>query len=304
MPLIKNVVIAGATGLVGRVVSKHMIDSGLFNVTILLRKGSSSSYDTSGSPSVSVVKVDFASRQDLEEVLRGQDAVVSALATTAAEAQIPLIEAASAVGVKRFLPSEYACKLDSPGTRENPMFASKARVEDLLIEKSKASSSLTYTFVLTSVFLDWGITNRFTIDLTTSTPRVIDGGNLKFSTTSLDTLGEAIIGVLNHPEETKNRVVQVHDRLTTQNELLDLARKAYPDRRWEPVSVSLDDLVKKAEENLAQGKLDQETAFSFLYQRIMAPGFGGAFEETDNELLGIQPKGDDFIIQTIKDFLE
>lgn len=302
MSAIKNVVIAGATGALGSVLAKQVIDSGLFNVTIFKRVGSTST--TAAFPdSVKVVEVDYTSVEGLQAALAGQDAVVSTLATLAVDTQKPLIDAAAAAGVKRFLPSEFGCVIENPNAAAIPIFAGKVAVEEYLKEKAK-TTELSYTFVYTSAFLDWGIQNNFTIDLTNPTPRIINDGNLPFSSTSLSTIGDAVVGVLTHPEETKNRSVKVQDVQITQNKLLALAAKAYPEKKWEPVSANLDDLYTAALGNLSKGVVDHEVIFSCLYRGLLTPEYGCNFVENDNELLGIKPKGEDFIIETIKAHLK
>lgn len=297
MSAIKNVVIAGATGALGSVLAKQVIDSGLFNVTVFKRAGSSSALSVP--ESVKVVEVDYTSTESLTAALAGQDAVVSTLATLAVETQLPLIDAAIAAGVKRFLPSEFGCDIENPNARAIPIFGGKVKIEDYLKEKS-ATTGLSYTFVYTSAFLDWGIKNNFTINLASPTPQIINDGNLSFSTTALSTIGDAVVGVLSHPEETKNRSVRVHDLVITQNKLLDLARQAYPEKKWEPVSANLEELYSAALTSLGKGVVDHQTVVAFLYRGLLDPAYGGAFQKTDNELLGLKNKGEDFIIETIK----
>lgn len=299
MSSIKNVVLAGATGSLGSVVAKQVIASGHFNVTLLKRIGSSSVYPEG----VKIIEVDYTSVESLQKALAGQDAVVSMLATETIEAQIPLIDAAAAAGIKRFLPSEFGSKLDHPNTRKIPIFGAKVKIEEYL-ESKAASTGMTYTFVYNNAFSDWGLQHRFLLDLTSEHPTLINGGDLPFSTTSLSTVGDAVVGILLHPEETKNRPVQIQDVVVTQNKLLALARQAYPERKWEPVSASLDEMYAQAEANLAKGDFGMGTIVPFLYRSIMDPAYGGRFDKLDNELLGLKTKGDDFIIETIKAILQ
>ncbi|KAL0933581.1 oxidoreductase [Colletotrichum truncatum] len=300
MSSIKNVALAGATGSLGSLVVKHVIASGLFNVTILKRAGSTTTYPDSAD--VKFVEVDYDSQESLQAALTGQDAVISTLPDRAIESQIPLIDAAVTTGVKRFLPSMFGCDLTNPNARKIPVFVPKAKIEDYLKSKAK-ESGLTYTFIYTGAFLDWGIQKKFLVDLSSSTPRVIDGGDLTFSTTSLSTIADAIVGVLSHPAETENRALRVHDLVTTQNKILALAREAHPTKKWDPVSVSLDQLTAAAEANIAQGIFDHETVVAFLYRGLLDPAYETTFKTTDNKLLGIKSKGEDFIVKTVKDLL-
>lgn len=128
---------------------------------------------------------------------------------------------------------------------------------------------------------------------------------MPFSATTMQSVADGLVGVLLHPEETRNRAVYVHDLVTSQNWLLELERQARPNRTWEPESVALDDLIAVAEKRMAQGIFDFETIGPFLKRPIADPECGGVFseEQVDNELLGIKGKTDEFILELLKDHL-
>ncbi|KAK8852210.1 Nucleoside-diphosphate-sugar epimerase [Apiospora arundinis] len=298
---IKNVAIAGAGGNLGKVVTPSLVSTGKFNIRVLTRQGSSTANLPKG---VEVVEVDYTSPESLQAALAGQDAVISLITTPAAMTQLALIDAAIAAGVKRFIPSEFGSNLANAKTRANPVFKHKVQTEDYLVEKA-ASTSLTYTFFYNNAFLDWALRANFIVDFTQSKPQVLDGGDTPFSATTMQTVADGLAGVLLHPEETKNRAVYVHDLVTSQNKLLDLARQARPDRTWEPESVALDDLVAVAEKRMAQGIFDFETIGPFLKRAIADPECGGVFTgQDDNELLGLKGKTDEYILELLKDHLK
>ncbi|KAK8043405.1 hypothetical protein PG993_005835 [Apiospora rasikravindrae] len=298
---IKNVAIAGAGGNLGKIVTPTFVSSGKFNVRVLTRQGSSTADLPEG---VEVVEVDYSSPESLQAALAGQDAVISLITTPAAMTQLALIDAAIAAGVRRFIPSEFGSNLANPKTRANPVFKHKVATEDYLIEKAQATD-LTYTFFYNNAFLDWALRANFIVDFTKPNPQVLDGGDTPFSATTMQSVADGLVGVLLHPEETKNRAVYVHDLVTSQNRLLALARQARPDRSWEPESVALDDLVAVAEKRMAQGIFDFETIGPFLKRAIADPECGGVFTgQTDNELLGLKGKTDEFILELLKDHLK
>ncbi|KAK7431859.1 hypothetical protein QQZ08_001477 [Neonectria magnoliae] len=299
MSAIKNVVIAGASGALGSVVFKKFVESGKFNIRVLKRAGSGSSFPEG----TDVVEVDYSSVESLKSALKGQDAVISTLTTLAIDSQLTFIDAAIAAGVQRFIPSEFGSNLDVPSVRSLPVFTQKVKIQDVLIEKSK-STSLSYSFIYNAAFLDWGLQNNFILDLSQSKPIIIDGGDIEFSTTTLSTVADALVGVVSHPEETKNRVVYIHDLITTQNKLLALAKKVAPERPWAPIPVALDDLTAKADERLAKGLYDMETFAPYLFRAIFDPKNGGKFEKTDNELLGLKGKTEDDIVELLKPLLK
>ncbi|KAK7985709.1 hypothetical protein PG996_005053 [Apiospora saccharicola] len=300
--IIKNVAIAGAGGNLGKIVTPTFVSSGKFNVRVLTRQGSSTASLPEG---VDVVEVDYSSPESLQSALAGQDAVISLITTTAAMTQLALIDAAIAAGVRRFVPSEFGSNLANPKTRANPVFKHKVVTEDYLVEKA-STTDLTYTFFYNNAFLDWALRANFIVDFTRPNPQILDGGDKPFSATTMQSVADGLVGVMLHPEETKNRAVYIHDLVTSQNRLLELARQARPDRSWKPESVALDDLVAVAEKRMAQGNFGFETIGPFLKRAIADPECGGVFsdEQVDNELLGLKGKTDEFILELLKNHLK
>ncbi|EEU34304.1 uncharacterized protein NECHADRAFT_50491 [Fusarium vanettenii 77-13-4] len=294
MSAIKTVAIAGASGDLGSHVFKKFVASD-FTIRVLKRAGSESTFPEG----TDVVEVDYASVESLTAALKGQDAVVSTLTTLAAGAQDTLIEAALAAGVKRFIPSEFGSNLDIPSVRALPLFSSKVAIQEKLKALAK-EDKITYTFVYNSVFLDWGLAHNFFIDFSKSEATLIDGGNAEFSTTTLSSVADAVVGVVSHPEETKNRVVYIQDTVLTQKKVLELAKKANPNKTWTVKEAVLDDLINTANERLAKGLLDWETFGAYLYRAIYDPTSVPKFPKLDNELLGLKGKTDEEVYELIK----
>jgi uncharacterized protein YbjT (DUF2867 family) len=297
--IIKHVAIAGGSGHLGSVVFRKLVECGKFNVRVLRRAGSTSKFPES----TDVVDVDFDSLESLQSALAGQQAVVSTLGASGIGQQGLLVDAAVNAGVSRFLPSEFGSDLDNPKTRQLPVYVAKVKVEDYLIEKAK-TTGLTYTFVYNNAFLDLGLQQDFILRTSDGKPMLLDGGDLPFSTTFLASVGDAVVGVLTHPDETKNRSVYVHDFVTTQNQLLTLAKQAAPAKAWEPTVVKLDELIARSDAKIAQKMLDRETVLPYLLRAIMGPGYGGAFATVDNELLGLKERTKEDILEIFRELLK
>lgn len=299
MSSIKNVALIGASGSLGTVILKKLQDAGDFNIKVLRRNGSTATF----SSNVHVEDVDYESVEALTAALKGQDAVVSAIGTMQILPQKKVIDAAVAAGVKRFLPSEYGCNLAHPKARKLPVFQMKVEIEDYLIEQSK-TSDITYTFVYNNSFLDWGLQYDFILKVSDYKPVIYNDGEQIFSATSLPTIADAVVGVLHHPEETKNRPIYIKDVDISQHQLLALAKKAAPEKPWEPSYVKLDDVIAKSNERLAQGLFDFETFVPYIYQAIFDPSYEGRFIKTDNELLGLKGKTDEELFEIVKQYVK
>lgn len=277
-----------ASGDLGAPILQALISSGAFNVTVLTRASSKAQF----APSVKVIPVDYSSAPDLTAALTGQDAVVSALTTSAMITQVPLIEASIAAGVKRFIPSEFGSDTGNPKSSKLPVYQTKIAVHHNLQEQAAAHPEFTYTLIRNGAFLDWGLALGFHLQFDSETPPFYDGGDRPFSTTTLATIGQAVVEVLRHFDETRNRVVFVHDAVVTQRKILSIAQKIAPDRKWNPVTVSTTDMEAKSRDSYVEGVFDLNSSLGFLCRALFGEGYGGEFQNVDNELLGMGFKTD------------
>ncbi len=132
-------------------VVKALLESG-FDVTAITRPHSTATFP----PKFTVKKVDTSSLGALTEVLKGQDAVVSTLATAATGVQKTIIDAAVAAHVKRFIPSEFGYNTrEARGTKVGALLKAKIDIIDYLIELSEKHDWFTWTGLSTSTLFDW-----------------------------------------------------------------------------------------------------------------------------------------------------
>lgn len=294
MSAIKNVTLVGGSGRLGTFVLDKLLASNKFNVQVLKRAGSPSTFATG----TKVVEADFADLESLKAALQGQDAVASLVGEAGVLSQKLIIDAAIAAGVKRFLPSNFGSNLANPKSRVLPVFARKVAVEDYLIEKSK-TTGLTYTLVYVGGLTDFALQKKVIMDFSKYQPTLFNGGESWFSTTSMPTVGDAVVGVLANPIETRNRPVYVSEIIISQNQLLSVAKQIAPSKPWAPVTVDLDPLVVSAKERFAQGQHDLPTVLPIQIKSIVDPEFGAKFIENDNELLGIKVKTEEYLVELI-----
>lgn len=268
-----------------------LIKSGNFNVTAIKRPSSSASFPDS----VKVREADLSSVDSVTAAFKGQDAVVSTVGAAGLAGQGILVAAAAAANVKRFLPSDFGSDLANPKVAALPVFKAKIATHKALREAAaaKPDGDFTYTLVCNNAFLDWGLEKNFILNWAESKPRLFDGGRNVFSATTLDSVGQAVVGVLTHPEETKNRFVYVKDIDVSQKQLLAIAKKVSdPGKTWEePTLLDTAELEKSSYESLAKGEVTPPVMYNFLFRVIFGPPeYGGRFAETDNELLEIEGK--------------
>ncbi|KAJ6013132.1 hypothetical protein N7522_003487 [Penicillium canescens] len=296
---LRNIVLAGVSGNLGPAILSAVSSSPSINVTVFTRPGSSPTVPSG----VKTVEVNYDSVEDLTKNLNGQDAIVSTIPPTSATAQTNLIHAAVAAGVKRFLPSEFGSDLHNPLNRAAPVYADKIKVQELLSSLA-AEGKITYTVVYNGMFLDWGLQFGFPVNLRKKTAVLHDGGERLYTTTTLAGVGKAVVGILSHPEETKNRVVRVGEAVTTIKELLALSQDIVGGEEW---TITKPDTAKEAEKALVkikQGVFSHETILPFIYRAIWGKENGGHFTTTDNELLGIKELDKEGLQKVIQDVVD
>ncbi len=238
--------------------------------------------------SVKVIRADYTSLVSLKSALKGQDAVVCTVGNDGFVGETLIIDAAISVGVKRFLPSEFGSDISNPKVAALPVFGHKVAVRKHLEEKVRSGADITYTYVINSGFLDWGLENNFLLDWKEGKPTIYDGGDKLLTTTTLSSVAQGVVGILSHPDETKNRSVYIGDLDITQNRLLEIAKKVAPEKKWNPVHTTLDKVLETANQGLAKG--DFSVFPLYIFVALLGDGYGGRFEKKDNELLGLKGK--------------
>ncbi|KAM0329872.1 hypothetical protein ACHAQA_004037 [Verticillium albo-atrum] len=281
---IQKVAIAGATGNLGPAILTAIRESKHFEVTVLTRLESTHKFPAD----VTVKHVDYTSEASLTDALQGIDALVSTLSSFGVGQQKTLIDSASTAGVKRFIPSEFGSNSLNPKVAAIPIFSAKIQVQDLLKAKVKENPGFSYTLVFPGTFLDWALSVGMLVDVKGKSATLWDGGDVLFSGSRLSTVSQAVVGVLDHPEETANRAVSVKDIDVTQNQLIAIAKDIDATGNWKIDHVNSEEEEKKAYEGVARGEIDIGTITKFLYRAVYGQGYGGKIEKHDNELLGVQ----------------
>jgi uncharacterized protein YbjT (DUF2867 family) len=297
MAPIQKVALAGATGDLGAPALQALLDAG-FQVTALTRKSSTHTFPAS----VKVAEVNYDSLESLNEAIQGHDALISTITTTAIDQQKLLVDAAVATGVKRFIPSEFGCDLHNPKARPLPVYSQKVAIEEYVEQKTKGTAT-SYTYIFNNIFLDWGITHAFLIDVKNKKLELCDGGETKFTATPLPFVGKAVAAVLKHPHETANRAVRIQGTILTQKKLLEIAKRVLGEEGWEISEAKTEDLEKGS---WAALKADPTNVYGwiigFLKRAIFAEGYGGDFTgNNDNELLGLKELSEKDVEEIIRE---
>ena len=122
---------------------------------------------------------------------------------------------------------------------------------------------------------------------------IADSGDVKVSGSTLDLIGEAIaqsISKRNDPA-VKNKVLYVHSTVFTQNQILEYARAAAPERNINTIHVDTEKLANAAWEKYDAGERDMDALRPLMLRTSFGLGLG-EFRKVDNDVLGVKTLSD------------
>ncbi|KAL4881684.1 hypothetical protein BJY04DRAFT_218125 [Aspergillus karnatakaensis] len=296
--------LAGATGNLGAPILSALLDAN-YPVTALTRQSSQSTSSLPNHPNLTIARVDFTSVESLTSALQESqsDIVISALATLAIGAQNPLIDAAVAAGVKRFIPAEFGMDSLNPLVRELPVCAPKAATQEYLQKKVEESGDgvFSWTGIANGMFLDWCLEQGIILNLEERKATLYNGGDVVFSVALLRDVVRAVVGVAENLEETRDRLVLVHSARVSQNQLLEYAKER-DGREWEVVVKSTEDVKRESFEELGKGEAaDVEAAMlGFCIVGTWDTAYGCDFgARVDNGLFGVKELSEDELREVV-----
>ena len=295
--------VAGAGGLLGGPIIAALTAAN-HPVIILTRSESRSALKLPSSSLITIKEVDFKSLSSLTAALQGVDVVVSCLASAALPDQITLVEAAVQAGVQRFIPSEFGSDTSNPANNVLPVYKHKAATAEKLKDLAAQNPGFSYTLVFNQLFLDDGLERGFIIHPATHTARIFDRGDVRISVTTLPTVAKAVTSIIAKLEETRNRVVYIHDTTVTQNQLVNMV-KEIDGKEWDLTQVNTADLQQKSYEALQRGEEGKMVMSGFIPGAVYGRDSGGDFTgKTDNELLGLGMMSEEELKRLVRGVVE
>ncbi|OKL55440.1 hypothetical protein UA08_09298 [Talaromyces atroroseus] len=308
MSEIRNVVILGATGLVGKEIVKALVDDGSFQVTIVKRIGGSSSHPFPESSRLREIgDIDYTSVSSLKKAFAGQHAVIEALNPSGVVHQDKIVQAAvETESVRHIITPDFSGDYLNEHIHEIRIYDSKVEAHHVTKRLIQQRKSLHWTAILTGSFFDWAIDNGiFWVDAKARQVTIFGSGNQSNALAALDVVGRATIRVLKDPDSYLDRQAYFADYLISCNELLKLLNEL-EDQTWTAKHVSLDDFYEQGkklwDEDTAKGVEDrrsttayimlgtygcfhEENRYSTDYSGRVESGFGWTRDQFARELL-------------------
>jgi nucleoside-diphosphate-sugar epimerase len=294
----KNILIFGATGLIGEHITRSILDnsSDFGTIAVFTSRETATSkadkIDALKSRRADIIIGNFTSDDDLNAAFdRGFDTIVSCLGRPVLQHQLKIIELADKhPKVKRIFPSEYGTDIEyGPQSKDEPPHQQKWKVRAAL----KNIKDLEYTYVVTGPYGDAGglflgasaVDNEATgtFDVKRKRAVLLGDGSGRVSLTTMRDVGKLVVAALKHPEETKNRALRVNSFTATPKEIVAEYEKQTGDK-WDVSYTSLDELKKLEKQAYADGV---PRAHGLTLRRIWTEG-GTLYEERDNDAIGME----------------
>lgn len=285
MAQLKNVIILGASGNVGKPLVSALLGAGSFTVTALTRKGSSATFPSG----VKVQSIDDTYPNDqLLAAFKGQDVVVNLLPPSDVNQANSIVDAAAEAGIKRYIPSEFGSDTSHPKVVALvPIFAGKNQMTAYL--KTKESTGLTWTGVINGAFFDWGLGNGFLgFDMKSHTATIYDSGDAQVNLTTLSTIAQGVVAALSNPSETANRYIYIQSVKTSQNQILAAFEKS-TGKKWTVKNRDTVEARQTGGEKLGKGDMSgiMDLIVGGIYSGEPAANYD-ELNKLDNDLLGLK----------------
>ncbi|CAG8721282.1 uncharacterized protein OCT59_020075 [Rhizophagus irregularis] len=270
----KTVTIAGGTGNLGYHIAEAFLNDGSYDVKILRRKPKTENEKAKllASKGAEIVYADYDQKDDLVNVLKGTDVVISTLSDSNAnlyDSQTPLLAAAKEASVKRFIPSEFGFEY-KVGVHQ--ITDGKIRFEEEVIK-----SGLEYTIIYNGLFqefLGW-----IGFDVKNKKATFYADGNKKLHTTSLSDVGKYTVETLKMPE-ARNSFIKVAGVTLSLNEYL---------QKFEEISGSKWEVVEDKEiKHRYQNKIDPIPSFEENFKATLVQN--EQFKDLNNDKFSFTPR--------------
>lgn len=225
----QTIAIIGATGQVGTPLTNTLLDLGhdVIAITRSLKDGGSDKLQVFADKGARIVEVsNMHDKALLVAAIQGADTLVCAVPgdqTIISELEPIWLEAALEAGVKRFVPTEFGCHTRGLEYGDGILFDFKKDLHKKILE-----SGIGWTLIYTGGIFDYFLPNlRFFRTITT-----FGNMNQPIYTHDIHDIGY-IAALAVTDDRTLNRCVQMDYNVLTQNEMLNLVHKYYPDHEFE-----------------------------------------------------------------------
>ncbi|MBV9085175.1 MAG: NmrA family NAD(P)-binding protein [Acidobacteriaceae bacterium] len=242
----QTVLLAGATGMLGSQIARHLFSSPDTRVRLMVRNRADAKNTAALAPlldgGAETVEGDLTQRDSLDRATQNVDVIVSAVQggpEVIVDGQVALAEAGKRNGVRRILPSDYALDLFKARPGEHAAFDLRRTADERI-----AKLGLDQINVLQGAFMWVFLPGHGAVDLEAGTISFFGDGDQAIETTSVEDTARVIARVATDPSVEPGKFAIAGDRLSFR-EAGEIVSKV-TGRRLKPVSLGSEDDLRTA----------------------------------------------------------
>jgi len=176
----------------------------------------------------------------------------------------------------------------NPELENLPVYSSISKIRKYLQSKAEAGE-LSWTVLACGAFLDFVVNSPVLLDWEHHAVAIFDDGENRISSTSLPVVGKAVAAILQNFDATKNKIVRTSEIILTQNQVLGIAKELRPDVLWTVSKIQTSVMLQEGLDLFATGDFSMSAVMKLIKGTALAGDkYGGAYDVTDNELLGVK----------------
>ncbi|CAA9212188.1 MAG: hypothetical protein AVDCRST_MAG08-170 [uncultured Acetobacteraceae bacterium] len=268
----QTVLLAGATGMLGGRIARHLLDRPDARLRLLVRGGAAAGRRAALGRlldrGAEVVEGDLADRASLDRATRGIDVIVSAVQggpDVIVDGQVVLAEAGKRNGARRILPSDFALDLFEATPGEHAMFDMRRTADERI-----AATGLEHVHVLQGAFMEMFGPGMGTFDHDAGVVSFWGDGTRPIETTSVEDTARMAARVALDRGAASGKFAFAGDRVS----ILDATRvvEARTGRRFERRSLGSEADLRAAMAEAASDRSNPFKAVMLAYQLYMLNG--------------------------------
>ena len=214
----QTVLLAGATGMLGSRIARHLLDQPGARLRLLVRGGDAqklAALDPLLARGAEIIEGDLADRASLDRATQGVDVIVSAVQggpNVIIDGQVALAEAGRRNGVRRILPSDYALDLFKATPGEHPMFDLRRTADEAI-----AATGIEHVHILQGAFMELFGPRMGTIDYDAGTVAFWGDGTQPIQVTSVEDTAQVVARVALDRTVASGKFAVAGDRISILN---------------------------------------------------------------------------------------
>ncbi len=269
--MIQTVLLAGATGMLGSQIARHLLDQPEARLRLLLRGGDAGKRAALGpllARGAEIIEGNLADRASLDRATQGVDVIVSAVqggSDIIVDGQVALAEAGCRNGVRRILPSDYALDLFKATPGEHMMFDLRRTADERI-----AAAGIEHVHVLQGAFMAMFGPGMGTFDYDAGTVTFWGDGTQPIDVTSVEDTARMVARVALDRTVQSGKFAFAGDKVS----ILDAAKviEAQTGRRFERRSNGSEAGLRAAMMEAARDVSNPFKAVMLAYQLYMVTG--------------------------------